>query len=116
MKLSTITIAIALAGFCGMASAAGQDNTMQPVVVSGAAISGCVPPDDQAGHACDAFDQWVRANFTEREIGMLFGDRTSYPEYLTGGIDRLQQRYQKLLSEYVAQHSQAARAPAVAAK
>lgn len=101
MKVHAISIAIMLAGVAGMATAGGE-NTLPPVTVSGAAISQCVPPDAMGGAACDAFDRMIRANFTQREIGMLFGARTSYPEYLTGGVDRLQRRYDALVRQYLA--------------
>ena len=39
---------------------------------------------------------------------MLFGARTSYPEYLTGGIDRVQRRYELLTQQYLAAQSPAA--------
>lgn len=60
------------------------------------------PPNDTAGQACDAFDQMVRANFTPREIGMLFGYASNCPESLIGGIGHLQRRYQAVVQEYVA--------------
>ncbi|HEY9111544.1 MAG TPA: hypothetical protein VIM92_07210 [Rhodanobacteraceae bacterium] len=63
------------------------------------------PPNDHTGRACDDFSQLVRANFSAREIGMLFGASTSYPESLTGGVERLQKRYQALLQGYVAQRN-----------
>lgn len=113
MKFHTIAIAIALAGVTGMAAAA-SGNTLSPVAVSGAAIAQCVPPDDAAGSACDRFDEMIRANFTAREIGMLFGNRTSYPEYRTGGIDRLQRRYNALVQAFLA--AQPGEAGALAAK
>lgn len=115
MKLSAISIAIALAVVVGIASAAGQGKVMPPVTVSSAGISACTPPNDTTGHACDAFNQMLRANFTPREIGMLFGYQTSYPESLTGGIARLQRRYQAVVQEYVAAQ-QNARKASVAAK
>jgi hypothetical protein len=109
MKLSAISIAIVLASLAGLASAAGQQKAMQPITVSGVDVSACTPPNDSAGHACDAYDEFLRANFTSREIGMLFGYQTSYPENLTGGIGQLQHRYQSLLQQFVAAH-QAVRA------
>ncbi|MBS0383057.1 MAG: hypothetical protein JSR56_11570 [Proteobacteria bacterium] len=115
MKLSTISLAIVLAGIAGVASAAGQSKVMHPIVVSGAPISECVPPNGNTGHACDAFDQLVRANFTPREIGMLFGYQTSYPESRTGGIDKLEHRYQVVLQQYLAAQN-AAHGANVAAK
>ena len=102
MKLSAISIAIVLASLAGVASAAGQQNAMQPITVSGVDVSACTPPNGSTGTACDAYDQFLRANFSQREIGMLFGYQTSYPENLTGGIDRLQRRYQTLLQQFVA--------------
>lgn len=112
MKFQTIALAITLAGICG--AAAAGNNTLQPVNVSDVTVQ-CAPPDDTAGPACDAFDRLVRANFTPREIGMLFGHSTSYPEYRTGGIDRLQRRYQALMQGYLAGQAQPA-AGALAAK
>ena len=103
MKLSAISIAIVLAGFAGVAAAAGQGKIVMPAItVSSAPLSECLPPNGNTGHACDAFNQMVRANFSPREIGMLFGYQTSYPESLTGGTDRLQKRYQAVLQQYVA--------------
>lgn len=107
MKLSAISIAIVLAGVVGAASAAGQSTVMNPITVSGVPVSECAPPNDQTGHACDAFNQLIRSNFSPREIGMLFGASTSYPEYATGGIDRLQRRYQAVVQEYVASQQKA---------
>lgn len=116
MKLSAISIAIVLASLAGVAAAAGQHRVMPSVVVSGVDISACTPPNDGTGHACDAYDQFLHANFSEREIGMLFGYRTSYPENLTGGIDRLQHRYQVLLQQFIAAHSAARAGADVASK
>jgi len=103
MKLQAITIAIAFAGIAGAAAAADNEG-LPPVVVSGVAAA-CAPPS--ATPACGNFHRFIRANFSSREIGMLFGDRTSYPEYLTGGIDRTRERYRSLVQEYVAAQSPA---------
>lgn len=114
MKLRTLSIAIILTG-TSAAAAAGQPGSLaQPVTVSRAAISSCTIPDANTGHACDSFDRMLRANFTPRQIGMLFGYQTSYPEYLTGGIERLQQRYDALVQQYLAAHRQTANATSVA--
>lgn len=104
MKLPAISIAIAiaLAGLAGVAAAA------QPGGASAAAapgITGCEPPNDHTGNACEEFNRLVRSNFTPREIGMLFGSSTSYPESRTGGLARLQRRYQALIQEYVARQN-----------
>ncbi len=99
MRLHALTIAMALAGFAGTA-AAGNGQTMAPVYVSASDFAACTPPNSSA--ACAGLHDWIRASFSGREIGMLFGARTSYPESLTGGVDRLQARYRALVQEYVA--------------
>ena len=116
MKLSAITIAIILAGSAGGAFAAGQGKVMPAVNVQAAGVAACTPPNDTTGHACDAYDQFLRANFSRREIGMLFGASTSYPESLTGGIDRLHKRYDALLQQYIAAHSAVGAGTDVASK
>lgn len=116
MKLGAISIAVVVAGVIGTAGAAQPPTETLPAVqVSASAATACIPPTDVAGHACDAFDQLVRAHFSAREIGMLFGYQSAYPEYLTGGIDRLQRRYRAVLQEYAAAQ-QAADGTAVAVK
>lgn len=114
MKLRTLSIAIILIGTTGAAVAAQPSALAQPVTVSEAAISTCTIPDANTGHACDSFDQMLRANFTPRQIGMLFGYETSYPEYLTGGIDRLRKRYDALVQQYLAAHRQSGNGTSVA--
>ena len=111
MKLSAI--AIAFAGFAGTVTAGQPNQTLSPVTVSSEVLARCMPPNDTTGHACDAFDQMIRANFSQREIGMLFGASTAYPEYLTGGIDRLQRRYQAVVQDYVAAQHAASKADVV---
>ncbi len=104
MKLRTISISIviAIAGFTSAAAAGQSVEALRPIIVSGSTTAQCVPPNDHTGHACDGFNQLIRANFSAREIGMLFGASTSYPESQTGGIERLQKRYNMLLQEFVA--------------
>ncbi len=99
MKLHVIHVAIVLAGVAGSA-VAGNQQAFPRVNVSAAPSLTCEPPSDVP--ACEHFHRWIRANFSEREIGMLFGARTNYPENLTGGIEHLHGRYQALLQEYVA--------------
>lgn len=100
MKLHVTAIAIAIAALsASAAAAAGNQQSLPPLQIVASDISGCAPPADAP--RCDNLHRWIRANFSEREIGMLFGNRSSYPEYLTGGIDALQKRYQILLQAYV---------------
>ena len=102
MKLRTIIITIALAGFADAAAAGRAVRTLQPVIVSGAAIAQCVPPNGHPGQARDRFKQLVHANCSAREIGMLVDAWTPYPESLSGGIERQQKRHQTMLREYLA--------------
>ena len=113
MKLSTITVAVILVATAGAAFAAGQGNVMPQVNVQAAGIAACTPPSDAP--TCAEFHRWIRANFSAREIGMLFGASTAYPEYLTGGVDRLERRYHAKLHEYLAAQ-QAASGTKVATK
>lgn len=100
MKLHAIAIAIVFAGTAGAAAAANPHQVLPRVSVSGVDLAVCTPPAD--ARACDNFHGLIRANFSDREIGMLFGARTSYPEYLSGGYDRVRQRYVLMVQEYVA--------------
>lgn len=106
MKLQVIPIAIAFTAIAGVAAAA--DNTRQalPTIVVSGEVAACRPPS--AAPVCGNFHRFIRANFSSRELGMLFGNPTSYPEYLTGGIARVQERYQLLTQQYVAAQSPAA--------
>ncbi|HJP97960.1 MAG TPA: hypothetical protein VJ862_05290 [Rhodanobacteraceae bacterium] len=115
MKPSAISICFVLAGVAGVALAAGQAKVMPPITAQALSVAGCTPPNDTTGHACDAFNQLIRANFSAREIGELFGYASNYPESRTGGLERLQRRYQAVVQEYVAAQ-QMARKGSVAAK
>lgn len=108
MKFRVISSAIVLAGITGIAMAGNPGQLMKTVHVSGSDISACIPPNGSTGHACDRYDQLLRGNFTPRQLGMLFGDQTSYPQYRTGGIARLQKRYDALMEQYLAEQRQAA--------
>jgi hypothetical protein len=99
MKSQAIAIAVVLAGFAGTV-VAGSDQTMSPVYVS-ADIATCTPPAYDP--ACENFHRLIRANMSKREIGMLFGASSSYPESLSGGVERAQKHYQALVHDYVAQ-------------
>lgn len=118
MKLRAISILFSLGvvGVCGASFAAEPSEMLPSLTVHGAPVNACVPPNDQAGNACTTFDQLVRANFTSHEIGMLFGYRTSYPEYRTGGIDRLQRRYQAVMQAWVAAQQAASKNATVATR
>jgi len=59
----------------------------------------CTPPSSSA--LCSALHAQIRSQFSLREIGMLFGARTSYPEAQTA-YDGLHVRYRNLLREVAA--------------
>ena len=62
---------------CGSALAA--DNTLETIVVHGSNQSvDCTPPSSVPG--CAALHAKIRANFSPREIQLLFGARTATPE------------------------------------
>jgi hypothetical protein len=93
MKRILLTLALCAAG--GFASA--QD-TLPPVVVyhvdSQRLVENCTPP--AAGPECSAFHALLRQNFTEHDLGMLFGAATSYPDYRTR-YGWVRERYENLL-------------------
>ena len=60
----------------------------------------CAPPSDLV--ACTTWHQVIRANFSPREIGMLFGTATSYPEYATS-YARIKSRYERLQGTFSAE-------------
>jgi hypothetical protein len=81
MKRTLIAIAL-----CGAASYACAQTELSPVTVERAnfarLILACTPPNDAPN--CSYFHYLLRENFSEREIGMLFGGATGYQEYPTG--------------------------------
>lgn len=97
--MKRITIAI-IAGLSlaapGVASAAEQN--LAPVSVSSSTLD-CTPPNDS--RLCSAWHAEIRRNFTAREIGMLFGAATSYPEYKTS-YSQVKERYDRLQGEFAA--------------
>lgn len=88
-------LAIALIAATGFASAA--DQSLAPVTVQNSSRTiDCTPPNDQA--ECAKLHALIRENFSAREIGMLFGSATAYPEYRTS-YQRTKERYAKFLRE-----------------
>jgi hypothetical protein len=80
------------------AAGAQDDETLAPVIVERIdgywAVNNCTPPS--SAPACASFHALIRQNFTEREIGMLFGAATAYAEYRTS-YDSVRERYQNLV-------------------
>ena len=107
MKRTLFAIAISIATM-GYASAevyqVYDDQVLAPVIVEHVDINrlvqNCTPP--QAAPECAGFHELIRQSFTEREIGMLFGGATAYPEYRTS-YNSVRERYESLL-RYVEDH------------
>ena len=95
MKRALLAIAIcAVAGY----ALAQDEETLEPVIVEhvdGARIvEDCTPPS--TAPACAGFHALIRQNFSDREIGMLFGAATAYPEYRTS-YSSVRERYDNLV-------------------
>lgn len=106
LKATSVAL-LMLAAFASQshATVSMQDNDLQiaPSVVeftSRMLDDNCMPPSDLV--ACTAWHQVIRANFSPREIGILFGTATSYPEYATAHA-RIKTRYARLHEEFSAE-------------
>jgi len=100
--MKRILVALALCTAAGFAFAQDEDenSTLSPIVVErvapGRIIFDCEPPNVAA--ECARFHELIRENFTLREIGMLFGSATAYPEYRTS-YDLTRDRYLAFLQD-----------------
>jgi hypothetical protein len=81
---------------------AAEHQSLATVDVQGSSQSDCTPPNDRA--VCAAWHEEIRRNFTSRQIGMLFGAATSYPEYRTS-YSKVKARYDRLQGEFAANHA-----------
>jgi len=88
-------LAIALTAAAGLASAGDKELAAVHVQSSNTATE-CTPPNSDL--ACAGLHAAIRANFSKREIGMLFGAATSYPEFGTS-YARVQERYARFLRD-----------------
>ncbi|TLY51729.1 MAG: hypothetical protein E6K53_06580 [Gammaproteobacteria bacterium] len=85
MKTRLLITAIALSMF-GVAQAADETKVYPQVNVAHSAAKGsqsaysmeCTPPN--SAEECAQFHKEIRQNFSNREIGMLFGASTAYAE------------------------------------
>ena len=103
--LFAIAISVATMGYaCAEVYRVYDDQVLAPVIVEHVDIDrlvqNCTPP--QAAPECAGFHELIRQSFTEREIGMLFGAATAYPEYRTS-YSSVRERYESLL-RYVEDH------------
>jgi len=103
MILLKIAVAAAVVVSSGLA-VAQDDPELAPVIVRGispAALDDCTPPNAADTSLCAVWQDVLRRNFTEREIGMLFGAATAYPEYRTS-YSRVKERYEWLQQDFAA--------------
>jgi len=97
MKRTLLVIALCTA-CAGYAVAQDEEVLLAPVIVEHVdgyrIVENCTPP--ASAPECAGFHQLIRQSFSEREIGMLFGAATSYPEYRTS-YDSVRARYDNLV-------------------
>jgi hypothetical protein len=98
MKRTTLAL-IAGIGLV-LAGSAGANQNLDAVNVNSSALD-CTPPSDS--QLCSAWHAEIRRNFSSREIGMLFGAATSYPEY-RNRYSSVKERYERLQGEFAATH------------
>lgn len=84
--------------FLSVAGYAGAQQTLEPVIVDHVdgywIAENCQPPS--SAPECAGFHEMIRQHFTDREIGMLFGAATAYPEYRTS-YNQVRERYDNLV-------------------
>jgi len=88
-RFTSIVIGAGLLAATSLANAAGQLAQVNVHSNSWSATD-CRPPNE--AKQCADFHAAIRANFSAREIGMLFGAATAYPEYLTSN-ERVRAKY-----------------------
>ena len=98
MKSLMFAIPVAILAFaaCGSASADTPSRLLAPITVQPGQRINCTPPSSAA--ACSALHAQIRQHFSRREIGVLFGARTSYPEALTS-YTRMVARYEAFVRD-----------------
>lgn len=111
MKSHQLVIAVGLFAFAAIASAGESQSPLKTVTVhpapspAQAAPGGytldCTPPNSAI--ECAAFHKEIRRNFSSREIGMLFGASTAYPESRSA-YSKVAQRYDAFTRLYDEQH------------
>ncbi len=90
-SLLAITIATTLLAVSGIAQAReNSQRTLSSIMVQQHAERDCTPPTTDK--TCSPLHAQIRHVFSKREIGMLFGARTAFPES-RAGYDRVHERY-----------------------
>src|SRR5579864_4212207 len=111
MKSHLLSIAIGLFACAAIAAAAEPQSSLKTVTVHpgtpGAKTAlhaytlDCTPPNTAV--ECAAYHREIRHNFSDREIGMLFGATAAYPE-ARSGYSRVAERYDAFSRVYDQQH------------
>lgn len=101
MKLHILIITMALAGVAGAAAADNIGPATSRTLTPQELVTHCALPTSAT--ACKDLHRAIRFNFRDREVAMLFGAGSVYPQYRNGGIERLQVRYQTWLKAYLAE-------------
>jgi hypothetical protein len=89
-RYTSIVFAASLLAASSLANAAGQLASVSVQASLRSIAVECAPPNDS--QECADFHAAIRKNFSTREIGMLFGAASAYPEYLTSN-DRVRAKY-----------------------
>jgi hypothetical protein len=111
MKTVLLSTVISLSAIAGFANAAEPQSSLGQVTVHSGPASAkgsqsaytldCAPPN--SSEDCAAFHREIRRSFSRREIGMLFGSATAYPEYRTS-YSKVTERYDNFTRTYDEQH------------
>ncbi|HEY6941895.1 hypothetical protein [Dokdonella sp.] len=96
--LTAIVVATIATGACHSALAGSTQLPLEAITVQSQQVD-CTPPSSSP--ACSELHAQIRLHFSPREIGMLFGARTSYPEASTT-YERVNLRYVALVREIAA--------------
>ena len=89
-RVASIIIGTGLLAATSLASANSGQLSAVTVHQDRFSIADCTPPND--AKECADFHAAIRRNFSNREIGMLFGAAAAYQEYPTS-YDRTRARY-----------------------
>jgi len=93
-----MTRTLLAAAALSVAGYAAAQETLEPVIVDHVdgywIAQNCTPP--ASAPECAGFHEMIRQHFTDREIGMLFGAATAYPEYRTS-YSQVRERYDNLV-------------------
>jgi len=94
---------LALTLISGLLTAGGSalardnaDRTLAPITIHRDTLPECTPPSSRS--VCAPLHAQIRHVFSRREIGLLFGHRSSYADYWSS-YDLVRARYQAFLRD-----------------